>query len=341
MVEHLVVPAPTPWAGSSRCRWAGRSRQSPGEIRRGFRERAEHMTAIAPRGAGRRAHRRTTAFIRREPLGVVLVLAPWNYPWLSLGERGRARAAGRQRRRAEGVEPDAAGGRALRRGLRRGRAARRRVPACTPTTTGWRAMIGDPRVGFRRLHRIGRAAATPCSGRPRGRFIATGLELGGKDPAYVRADADIDAHGRPSWSTAPSSTPGQSCCGVERIYVHRDVFDDVRRRLRRARRRGCSSAIPLDPTTTLGPDGAGVGGRRSCAARSPRPSTSGARALVDAQRVPGRPRRHGLPRAAGAGRRGPRHAGDDRGDVRARGRRHAGGQRRRGGRADERQRATA
>ena len=59
--------------------------QSPGEVR-GFEERARHMVAIAPQAladldAGpKQGFRR---FIRREPLGVVLVLAPWNYPYLT------------------------------------------------------------------------------------------------------------------------------------------------------------------------------------------------------------------------------------------------------------------
>src|SRR6185503_14526155 len=60
--------------------------QSPGELKRGFHERALYMCGIAeealadisiPEKSGFRR------FIRREPLGVVLVVAPWNYPWLT------------------------------------------------------------------------------------------------------------------------------------------------------------------------------------------------------------------------------------------------------------------
>src|SRR6186997_1372161 len=60
--------------------------QTPGELKRGFHERALYMCGIAeealadislPEKAGFRR------FIRREPLGVVLVVAPWNYPWLT------------------------------------------------------------------------------------------------------------------------------------------------------------------------------------------------------------------------------------------------------------------
>ena len=46
---------------------------------------------------------------------------------------------------------------------------------------------------------------------------------------------------------------GQSCCGIERIYVHKKVYERLRRRLRRPRRGSTCSAIPLDEATTLGP----------------------------------------------------------------------------------------
>ncbi|UHQ21403.1 aldehyde dehydrogenase family protein [Lysobacter sp. 5GHs7-4] len=54
-------------------------------------------------------------------------------------------------------------------------------------------------------------------------LVATGLELGGKDAAYVRADADLD------WAAAQLvegayANSGQSCCSVERIYVDRRVY---------------------------------------------------------------------------------------------------------------------
>ena len=85
-------------------------------------------------------------------------------------------------------------------------------------------MIGDDRVGFVAFtgsveggHAVQQAAAR--------RFIATGLELGGKDPAYVRADADL---GRTIEELVDGSffNAGQSCCGIERIYVDRRVYDE-------------------------------------------------------------------------------------------------------------------
>jgi len=84
-----------------------------------------------------------------------------------------------------------------------------------------------------------------------GRFIGVGLELGGKDPAYVRADASVDEAVEATIDGAFFNS-GQSCCGVERIYVHEKVYDSF-----------VTKAVALvkqyklgrsdDPETTLGP----------------------------------------------------------------------------------------
>ncbi len=84
-----------------------------------------------------------------------------------------------------------------------------------------------------------------------GRFIHVGLELGGKDPAYVRADADVDAAVATTIDGAFFNS-GQSCCGIERIYVHRQIYDEFVTKavaLVKEYRLGRSD----DPQTTLGP----------------------------------------------------------------------------------------
>jgi len=57
-----------------------------------------------------------------------------------------------------------------------------------------------------------------------GRFIGAGMELGGKDPAYVRADADL-AFSVENLVDGAFFNSGQSCCGIERIYVHESLHD--------------------------------------------------------------------------------------------------------------------
>jgi acyl-CoA reductase-like NAD-dependent aldehyde dehydrogenase len=58
----------------------------------------------------------------------------------------------------------------------------------------------------------------------RERFLGIGLELGGKDPAYVRPDADM-AHAIENLVDGACFNSGQSCCAIERIYVHEAVYD--------------------------------------------------------------------------------------------------------------------
>jgi acyl-CoA reductase-like NAD-dependent aldehyde dehydrogenase len=111
-------------------------------------------------------------------------------------------------------------------------------------------MIGDPRVAYVAFtgsvgggHAVQQAAAQ--------RFIATGLELGGKDPAYVRADAPLAATVE-SLVDGAYFNSGQSCCAVERIYVQRDVFPAfVGAFVERVRQYKLGD--PLSPHTTLGP----------------------------------------------------------------------------------------
>jgi acyl-CoA reductase-like NAD-dependent aldehyde dehydrogenase len=84
-----------------------------------------------------------------------------------------------------------------------------------------------------------------------GRFIGTGLELGGKDPAYVRADADLD-HAVETTIDGAFFNSGQSCCGIERIYVHEDLHDSfVEKAVELVKRYKLGRSD--DPDTTLGP----------------------------------------------------------------------------------------
>jgi acyl-CoA reductase-like NAD-dependent aldehyde dehydrogenase len=91
--------------------------------------------------------------------------------------------------------------------------------------------------------RIERAAA--------GTFATLGLELGGKDPAYVRADAKLD-HAVENLVDGSFFNSGQSCCGVERIYVHADVYDRFVDGFV-ANARSWTLGNPLDPETVVGP----------------------------------------------------------------------------------------
>ena len=226
---------------------------SPFELRRGFNERVQYMADIAEAELADIAvepKEKFQRFIRQEPVGVVLVLAPWNYPWLaSVNAVVPAILAGNSvvlkmapqtplvaERYAEAFREA---------GLPEGVFQYLHIDHDQVAE-----VIGDGRVGFVAFtgsvaggHAVQRAAAS--------RFIATGLELGGKDPAYVRADAPFDAAVENLVDGAMFNS-GQSCCAVERIYVHRDLyarFVEAYVELTRQYRLG----DPLDPATTLGP----------------------------------------------------------------------------------------
>ena len=223
------------------------------EIRRGFQERALYMCGIASQtlcDAIAPEKDNFRRFIRREPHGVVLVLAPWNYPWLTsvnavvpallAGNSVILKMAQQTPLVAERyAEAFAAAG--LPPGVFQylhadhGQVAR---------------IVGDARVGYVAFtgsvgggYAVQAAAAT--------RFVPTGLELGGKDPAYVRADAPLQATVDNLVDGAYFNS-GQSCCAVERIYVHRDVFPDFLDAFVAAVRQ-YRLGNPLDPATTLGP----------------------------------------------------------------------------------------
>jgi len=227
-------------------------RYAPNEVR-GTLERARHMIAIAPEaladinpgpkeGFGR--------FIRREPLGVVLTVAAWNYPYLiAVNSVIPAIMAGN----AVVLKHSAQTPLCAERFLECFRAAGLpegvfQVLQLSHELTS--RAIADPRVGFVAFtgsvaggHAVQRAAAE--------RFVGTGLELGGCDPAYVRHDADLP-HAIENLVDGAFFNSGQSCCGIQRIYVHKSLYEEfVAGAI--SLTRGYVLGNPLEEETTLGP----------------------------------------------------------------------------------------
>ena len=89
------------------------------------------------------------------------------------------------------------------------------------------------------------------NGAAAGTFVGVGLELGGKDPAYVRADADLDAAVETLIDGAMFNS-GQCCCGIERIYVDESLFDQFTQKAKNIVE-SYVLGTPLDSETTLGP----------------------------------------------------------------------------------------
>ena len=226
---------------------------SPLEIQRGFSERANYMADIAQgvlADIAAEPKQNFQRFVRREPLGVVLVIAPWNYPWLTS---------------VNAVVPAILAGNSviLKIAQQTPLVAERYAEAFTAAglpdgvfrflhidheQVG--RLIQDERIAYVAFtgsvgggHAVQRAAAQ--------RFIATGLELGGKDPAYVRPDAPLELT-IDNLVDGAFFNAGQSCCAIERIYVHRDVYEDfVDGYVELAQQYRLGD--PLQADTTLGP----------------------------------------------------------------------------------------
>jgi acyl-CoA reductase-like NAD-dependent aldehyde dehydrogenase len=189
-------------------------------------------------------------FIARTPLGVVFIVAPWNYPYLTtintlvpaliagnsvvLKHASQTMLVGERLAEAfhaAGVPEDVF----------------QNVVLDHATTEH---LIASRAFGFVNFTgSVGGGAAMERAAA--GTFTPLGLELGGKDPGYVRADANLDA-AIDTLMDGAMYNAGQCCCGIERIYVHESLYD-----------RFVEGAVkwvsalklgnPFDPETTLGP----------------------------------------------------------------------------------------
>ena len=191
-----------------------------------------------------------TRYIRREPLGVVFVVAPWNYPWLTaVNALVPALVAGNtvvlKHSEQTPLVAERIGRAAREAGLPEGV-----LQVLYLDHGGVADVIGDPRIAFVAFtgsveggHAIQQAASK--------RFIGAALELGGKDPAYVCSDADV-AGTAANLVEGSFYNAGQSCCGVERIYVHRNVYDPFLEAFV-SMANELQLGDPRDSSTTLGP----------------------------------------------------------------------------------------
>jgi len=227
--------------------------QGPGEIT-GLEERARYMIDIAADALANYRPAKKAGFelyIAREPIGVVAIIAPWNYPYLTA---------------VNSIVPALVAGNAV--VLKHAS----QTPLCAERFASVFAeaglpdgvfqylhlshqnaerLMGDPRVGFVNFtgsvaagHKVQRAISE--------KFIAAGLELGGKDPAYVREDADLD-HAVENLVDGAFYNSGQSCCGIERIYVHESLYKVFVERFVALTQDSYVLGNPTDPATNLGP----------------------------------------------------------------------------------------
>ncbi|MQA93525.1 MAG: aldehyde dehydrogenase family protein [Streptosporangiales bacterium] len=164
----------------------------------------------------------TRTYVRHQPKGVVAVITPWNYPLaLPVSDIVPALIAGN----AVVSKPDTQT--ALSTLWARDLAVRAGLPGEL-----WQVVLGDPEevgpalvenadyVAFTGSSRAGAQIAQQAAAR----LVGCSLELGGKNPMIVRADADVERTGEGA-VRACFTNAGQLCISMERLYVHNDVYD--------------------------------------------------------------------------------------------------------------------
>jgi len=225
---------------------------TPGEID-GLAERGRYMIDIAQKALSDiRLPEKTglTRYIRPTPLGVVFVIAPWNYPYLTAinaiipalmaGNTVLLKHSPQTLLCAERLQEafDAVG---LPAGI---------FQSLHLSNTDCAEVIKSPEIAFTSFTgsvKTGRLIEQNTAGHLKG----LALELGGKDPAYVRSDAALEPTVAQLVDGAYFNS-GQSCCAVERIYVAASLFDDFLEAFV-AEVKQYLLGNPLDPLTTLGP----------------------------------------------------------------------------------------
>jgi acyl-CoA reductase-like NAD-dependent aldehyde dehydrogenase len=219
----------------------------------GVEERIRHMALIAADTladieVGEDASFRR--YIRRVPHGVVFVVAPWNYPYMTaINTIAPALIAGNAVVLKHATQTLLAGDR-LAAAFHAGGVPEELFVNLTLDHDTTSALIADGQfdfVNFTGSVGGGRAMEQAAAGT----FTGVGTELGGKDPGYVMEDADLEA-AVATLVDAAMYNSGQCCCGIERIYVHASLYDSF---VERAVATVADYRLgnPLDQETTMGP----------------------------------------------------------------------------------------
>lgn len=219
----------------------------------GVEERTRYMVKIAEQALAPLVENDRPGFrryIKHVPLGVVMVIAPWNYPYLTaVNTIIPALMAGNSVILKHAAQTLLVGE----------RFAQAFEKAGLPKGVFQNIVLGHAQteklLGSGRIDHVnftgsvggGRAIEKAAAGT----FMTLGLELGGKDPAYVLPDVNLD-HAVANLVDGAFFNSGQCCCGIERIYVHEKVYDrfvdgfvDLTKKY--------VVGNPLDEATTMGP----------------------------------------------------------------------------------------
>jgi len=227
-------------------------RFSPGEVS-GVIERATKMLEIGTTALQAQHHEHDgdiERYITRVPLGTILIIAPWNYPFLTI---------------INSLIPALLSGNTVL--LKHSQS----TALCAEILVECLEEAGLPKGVCQYLHMSGAdtekllrlssvdgvvftgsvAIGSRVEAATAGQFIPSALELGGKDAAYVRQDANI-AFSAENLVEGALFNSGQSCCGIERIYVHENVYDEFIDHVTQLAK-AFAPNISSNPKTIMGP----------------------------------------------------------------------------------------
>ena len=219
----------------------------------GFNERASHMASIAEEALADIEVGEDATFkryIKHVPHGVVLVVAPWNYPYMTaINTVAPALIAGNTVVLKHATQTLLVGERMAAAFHSAGvpEDVFQNVFLDHDTTSELIAKKAFNFVNFTGSVGGGKAMERAAAGT----FTGVGTELGGKDPGYVMEDADLDAAVDTLIDGAMFNS-GQCCCGIERIYVHESQYDAFLEKAI-AIVKGYNLGSPLEEATTIGP----------------------------------------------------------------------------------------
>lgn len=246
----------------------------------GVQERTNYLCKVAIKELSEYTPTKENGFekkIIQEPLGVICVLSPWNYPFLtSINAIVPALIAGNSVILKHSAQTPLVAERYLEAAKSVGMPKNVfQIVHCSHEQTS--VMIADNRVDgvvFTGSVDGGLAVQKSISNK----FIPCTLELGGKDPAYVRHDANI-SNAINNLVDGSFFNSGQSCCSIERIYVHKNIYKDFVDGFVSLTKQ-YKLGNPLEDNNNLGPM-VSINATNYVRAQIKSAVTSGAKALID------------------------------------------------------------
>lgn len=219
----------------------------------GVNDRTNYMAEIAAETLAPMVVENSNLFerrIEREPHGLVFIVAPWNYPYLTtINTLAPALIAGNAVILKHATQTLLVGER-LAEAFHAAGVPEDVFQNVVLDHSVTEQLIGQRAFGFVNFTgSVGGGVAMEKAAA--GTFTALGLELGGKDPGYVMDDADLDA-AVDSLMDGAMYNAGQCCCGIERIYVHESLYDAFVEKAV-AWVKTLKLGNPFDAATTLGP----------------------------------------------------------------------------------------